>query len=188
MARRLANQGPVVHNARRGLFFCPWLHVTDSGSPARRSRRAWTGRASAAAAPLADVSPGDAEAVSAAYEATRARPADADATGALAMLLHAWEQWDAAHELYARAAILAPRDFAWRYLDACVLERLARPSEEADRLTQALGIQPDYLPARVKLAGVLLDARQLEDSRTLFTALLTGAAGRTGGAVRARPD
>jgi protein O-GlcNAc transferase len=122
--------------------------------------------------PLQTYPPAMREAVSAAYEAARARPADADATGALAMLLHAWEQWNAAHELYARTATLAPRDFAWRYLDACVLERLARPSEEADRLTQTLAIQPDYLPARVKLAGVLFDARQMEASRTLYTALL----------------
>lgn len=112
------------------------------------------------------------DAVSPAYRAARARPGDAAATGALGTLLHAWEQWSAAHDAYARAAALAPGGFEWRYLDACVLERLARPGDAAARLREALGIRPDYLPARVKLAAALLETRQLDESGRLFTALL----------------
>ena len=81
----------------------------------------------------------------AAREASRARirtrrrdPTDADAVGALARMLHAWEQWDAAHEAYARAQALAPRAFDWQYLDAVVLQRLARHAEAAARFEQAL--------------------------------------------------
>ena len=112
------------------------------------------------------------ESVARAYRDAEARPADAVAIGSLARLLHAWEQWDAAHEAYARAASLAPAEFEWRYLDACVFERLARPADAAAHLRDALKIRPDYLPARVKLAEALLAAGQNEESRTLFTSLL----------------
>ena len=57
-----------------------------------------------------------------------------------ARLLHAWEQWDAAHEAYTRAQSLAPRTFDWPYLDAIVLQRLARHTDAAARLEQALTI------------------------------------------------
>jgi hypothetical protein len=53
-----------------------------------------------------------------AYKDAAARPNDAETVGALARLLHAWEQWEAAHEVYFRAQVLAPRTFAWHYLDA----------------------------------------------------------------------
>jgi len=84
--------------------------------------------------------------------------------GSLARLLHAWEQWDSAHEAYAHAASLAPGTFEWQYLDACVLDRLARPADAAARLREALKLRPDYLPARVKLADALLSAGALEEA------------------------
>jgi tetratricopeptide (TPR) repeat protein len=112
------------------------------------------------------------ESVARVYRDAASRPADAVAVGSLARLLHAWEQWDAAHEAYVRAASLAPAEFEWRYLDACVLERLARPADAAALLSEALEIRPDYLPARVKLADALLNAGEVEKSRTMFTALL----------------
>ena len=112
------------------------------------------------------------EPVTRAYRDAQARPADAAATGSLAVLLHAWEQWDAAHEAYLRAASLAPATFEWRYLDACLLERLARPADAAARLREALKIRPEYLPARVKLADALLNAGAIEESRAMFGALV----------------
>jgi tetratricopeptide (TPR) repeat protein len=106
-----------------------------------------------------------------AYKDAAARPNDAEAVGALARLLHAWEQWQAAHEAYARAQSLAPRTFAWHYLDAIVLQRLARHTEAAAQLEQALTISPDEVSARVKLAEALLEAGNLDRSQQLFEAL-----------------
>jgi tetratricopeptide (TPR) repeat protein len=106
-----------------------------------------------------------------AYKDAAARPNDAEAVGALARLLHAWEQWEAAHEAYARAQSLAPRTFGWQYLDAVVLERLGRHTEAAARLEQALMISPDDVPARVKLAEALLESGNLDQSQRLFDAL-----------------
>src|SRR5262245_46063900 len=105
------------------------------------------------------------------YKDAAARPNDAEAVGALARLLHAWEQWEAAHEAYARAQVLAPKTFAWHYLDAIVLQRLARHAEAAARLEQVLTLSPDDVPARVKLAEALLESGNLDRSQQLFEAL-----------------
>ena len=112
------------------------------------------------------------DAISRAHRDASARPADAGVGGALGRVLQAWEQWDAAHEAYARAEALAPQAFDWHYLDAIVLQRLARHADAAARLKQALAASPDYLPARVKLAEALLEAGELDESRRLFDALV----------------
>jgi tetratricopeptide (TPR) repeat protein len=104
------------------------------------------------------------------------RPADPAAAGALARTLHAWELWGAAHDAYARAQALAPDVFEWHYLDAVVLQRLARHTDAAARLQQALHASPGYLPARVKLAEALLDAGDLEPAARAFDALRQEAA------------
>jgi tetratricopeptide (TPR) repeat protein len=91
--------------------------------------------------------------------------------GALARALHAWEQWGTAHDAYLRAHALAPRAFEWLYLDAVVLQRLARHADAASRLEQALKASPDYLPARVKLAEALFESGDLDRSKPLFDAL-----------------
>ncbi len=98
------------------------------------------------------------------------------AAGALGRILQAWEQWSAAHDAYARAAALAPRVFEWRYLDAVVLQRLARHADAAVQLRAALALSPEYLPARVKLAEALLESGDLEESKRLFAALVTDTA------------
>jgi cytochrome c-type biogenesis protein CcmH/NrfG len=72
--------------------------------------------------------------IEATQRAAAARPNDANAVGALARALHAWEQWHAAHEAYSRAASLSPKTFEWHYLDAVVLQRLARHGDAASQL------------------------------------------------------
>ena len=110
-------------------------------------------------------------AVSKVYKTAAARPTDADAVGALARVLHAWEQWDAAHQAYSRAQALAPRVFQWHYLDALVLEKMARHAEVVARLKAAVGIALDYAPARVRLADSLFDAGELKEAAGLYDAL-----------------
>src|SRR5829696_1965207 len=68
------------------------------------------------------------DAIAAAYRDAVAHDRDGERAGTLGRVLHAWEQWEAAHLSYARAQALAPRDFDWQYLDAIVLQRLARPA------------------------------------------------------------
>jgi tetratricopeptide (TPR) repeat protein len=122
--------------------------------------------------PLETYPPAMRDSLTRALRESEAHATDAGAAGKLAQLLQAWEQWDAAHAVYTRAVGLDPRTFEWKYLDACVLERLVRPTEVAARLREALAIRPDYLPARVKLADALLSAGRVDESRQMFSALL----------------
>jgi tetratricopeptide (TPR) repeat protein len=95
----------------------------------------------------------------------RSRPGDPEASGHLGMLLHAYEQYEAAETCYRRARILAPASFNWAYYLALV-ESLEGKSEEAVvTLRETLRISPDYLPARVKLAEVLVSLNRLRESR-----------------------
>jgi tetratricopeptide (TPR) repeat protein len=112
------------------------------------------------------------EDLSRAHRAAAARPSDAEAVGFLARLLHAWEQWNAAHAVYARAQALAPDGFDWHYLDGVVLQRLARHADAAARFRAALTLDRGYLPARVKLAEALFEAGRLEESRALYEELV----------------
>jgi tetratricopeptide (TPR) repeat protein len=116
------------------------------------------------------------EAIAGAHRNAAAKPGDAAAVGGLGRVLHAWEQWEAARDAYARAVALAPRAFEWPYLEAVVLQRLGRPADAIPRLERALALKPDYLPARVKLAEALLDAGDIERSAALFARLTDPAA------------
>jgi tetratricopeptide (TPR) repeat protein len=122
--------------------------------------------------PIQTYSPAMQQAIAPAYREARVHPGDAARVGALGRVLHAWEQWESAHDMYSRASTLEPLSFEWRYLDACVLDRLARPAGAVITLREALKTRPDYLPARVRLAETLLSAGQIEESRSLFTALV----------------
>lgn len=111
-------------------------------------------------------------AVSQPYKEALARPTDPATVGALGRVLHAWEQWESAHQAYGRARELAPKAFEWPYLDAVVLQRLARHDEAVSRLERALAISPDNLPARVRLAEAQLDVGELEKSQRGFVELV----------------
>jgi tetratricopeptide (TPR) repeat protein len=123
------------------------------------------------------------EALSRVHRAAIDRADRAETVGSLAKMLHAWELWDAAHQTYARVQQLDPRAFEWHYLDAIVLQRLARHAEAAERLARALAVSPGYLPARVKLAEALLDAGTLDESKRLFVALARDPAAEPGAEV-----
>jgi tetratricopeptide (TPR) repeat protein len=135
----------------------------------------------AAAPPLPELKlgsfPGPArEALSRVHREAVAHPDSVERVGALARTLHAWELWESAHQTYERLQHLDPNAFEWRYLDSVVLQRLARHAEAATQLRRSLEILPDYLPARVKLAEALLETGRLDESKSLFSALVKEAA------------
>jgi superkiller protein 3 len=126
------------------------------------------------AAPPVDLFPAAArEMIRRAASDAEARPSDAQPAGHLARVLHAWEQWDAAHDAYRRAQALAPRAYEWPYLDGVVLQRLARYSEAAEQLQRAVALNPDFTPARVKLADALFEAGRIDESGRLANTLIT---------------
>lgn len=106
-----------------------------------------------------------------ALAAAQARPADAEAAGRLAMVLHAWEQWDLADAAYARASGLAPKSPEWPYLGGVVLQRLARHGEAAAMFRRALALAPGSVAAESRLAEALFDAGDLDASSGAYESL-----------------
>jgi tetratricopeptide (TPR) repeat protein len=100
----------------------------------------------------------------------RAHPADAARVGRLAMVLHAWEQFDAAAAAYARARTLERR-FDWFYLGGLVETRLAHHSRAAALLAEAVALSPDSVPARLALADAQFESGALADSGHLYDGL-----------------
>ena len=106
-----------------------------------------------------------------AYDNTRAHPEDADANGALGMVLDAYEQYDAALVCYDRARRLDLRSFRWRYLLGAVQAAQGRHQDAAQTLADALHLKPDDAPARVRRAESLLAIGQSQEAGAIYQLL-----------------
>jgi tetratricopeptide (TPR) repeat protein len=107
-----------------------------------------------------------------AYNEARARPRDAEANGRLGMVLQTYDQYELAATMYERARDLAPAEFRWLYYWAIVQASLGKQTEAAAALKEAVGRRPDYLPAQIRLADLLLAAGQIGESQRLYEAIL----------------
>lgn len=111
-----------------------------------------------------------------AHEAAKAAPQDAAASGRLGMVLHAHEQWNAAAASYERARALDPNRFVWPYYLSDVYAQMARREQALEALEQALHVNPDYAPAWLRKAELLLDMGKVRESRKLFQRIVAGPA------------
>ncbi|MFN0084221.1 MAG: tetratricopeptide repeat protein [Blastocatellia bacterium] len=111
------------------------------------------------------------EQVGKALAGAQAKPRDAEASGWLGMTLHTYEQYESAAICYERAHILAPNEFRWAYYLGMTRAELGRQREAALAFKAALRLQPDHLPAQLRLADALLADGQLDESRQLFEAV-----------------
>ena len=116
--------------------------------------------------------PGIRDHVKTAYQAAIRNPKDAPATGRLGMVLHTYEDHENAAACYRRARILAPGEFRWTYLLGVSQMALGKHREAVSILQEALELNPDYLPARLKLADSLLAAGELEQSRQQYQLII----------------
>lgn len=107
------------------------------------------------------------EQVQQAYREVEARPKDPDANGRMGMLLHAFEQYESAELCYRRARILDPKRFQWAYYLGLTLAIDGKNAEAAAALRDAVGLDPGYLPGRLKLLEVLLTLGRLDESQTI---------------------
>jgi tetratricopeptide (TPR) repeat protein len=107
-----------------------------------------------------------------AYRAALARPDDAAANGGLGMLLQAFEQLESAEACYRRARAFDPGRFDWAYYLGLVQSQNGENAEAAKNLAGAIRIDPGYVPAKIKLAEVLLILGRLEESRQISEALV----------------
>ena len=99
------------------------------------------------------------------YEEVTAKPKDPDANGRMGMLLHAFEQYETAELCYRRAHSLDPSRFQWAYYLGLVQAIDGRNEDAAATLGVAIRLEPEYLPARIKLAEVLLNLGRAAESR-----------------------
>ena len=103
----------------------------------------------------------------------RAHPDDPARLGHLALVLHAWEQYETAAGVYARARALERR-YDWYYLGGLAETRLAHHAEAARLLADAVRLAPRSIPARLALADALLESGDVAAARREYSALTTG--------------
>ncbi len=106
-----------------------------------------------------------------AFQNTQANPRDAAANGQLGMVLHAYAQYDFAVICYARARQFNAREFRWHYYYGLAQMALGKHTAAIAALKAALRLQPDDLPAQLRLAEATLAAGQVRASQPLYEAL-----------------
>jgi tetratricopeptide (TPR) repeat protein len=93
-----------------------------------------------------------------------AQPKSAQASGSLGMVLEAHTLYQSAVPAYQRAVRLDPKDFAWRYYLALCLEKTGQLDEALASVSEGLRIRPDYAPAILKRAELLLKLGRFPES------------------------
>jgi tetratricopeptide (TPR) repeat protein len=108
-----------------------------------------------------------------AIEAARRNLNDAEATGELAMVLDAYEQYDSAEICYERAHRLDSASFRWLYYLGWVQATQGKHPDAVLTLREALRNTPDYVPAQLKLAESLFAIGNWQESRDIYQAIGT---------------
>jgi tetratricopeptide (TPR) repeat protein len=106
-----------------------------------------------------------------AYAAARANPTNADASGKLAMVLDAYEQYESAALCYRRAHLLDPGSFRWLFYLGRLQAVRGHYEEAVQALSDALGKKPDDVPAQLTLADSLLSLGKSEEAREIYQAI-----------------
>ncbi len=110
-----------------------------------------------------------------AYSYARSHPKDAAASGRLAMTLQAYGLLQEAATSYGRAAELEPDNFRWIYFLGLAQAEQGQCQQASSNLRRALRINPDYVPAKLRLANCLLISSDLEESDRLYTDIINQA-------------
>ena len=104
----------------------------------------------------------------------KAHPRDPKAAGALAMTLHAYQQYDAAARAYSRAHLLEPQNFDWLYLLGAVELAQGRFDSAIQSFESALQIRSNDLPAQLRLAESLTAVASWNKAELLYRHILDG--------------
>ena len=112
--------------------------------------------------------PASAEVLGVAVAQQHEEPNNPQTNGHLAMLLHVHDRPQAASAYYARARALDDDAFRWAYLHGLCLEELGESPEAIQAFRRAVKLDPEYVPAVLKLAGLLLASGNTDDSGKLL--------------------
>ena len=88
------------------------------------------------------------------------------------MILQAYDEFDLAARYYRRARMLDPESFRWIYYLALVQSASGQNDLAITNLRKALQLIASYLPARLKLAELLMAEGNLAGSRKIYHALI----------------
>lgn len=111
--------------------------------------------------------------IESAYRRALTHPNDAQAVGALAMLLQAWDEFEIASAAYARAQGLAPEAIDWWYLGGLTAHRRSLRTDAVRQFKRAAALSPDTPLVSLRLADSHLAAGDLEEARSRYRVLLT---------------
>jgi len=117
---------------------------------------------------LDNFSPGIQEQIGEAYSYARSHPGDAAASGRLGMVLQTYGLLQEAAVCYRRAGQLEPNVLQWAYYLGVVEADQGKCDGAASTLRLALHIDPDYLPAKLRLANCLLASAEWDTSGRLY--------------------
>src|SRR5262245_38270959 len=95
------------------------------------------------------------------------------AYGALGMVLHAAEYYDAAERCYIDAQTLAAGHVHWPYYPRRVYSSQGQTAKAQAEYTRVLELRPDDVPALIWLGRLHLDQGRPENAEPLFTRALT---------------
>jgi len=108
----------------------------------------------------------------AAHQQAVAQPSSGQASGRLGMVLQAHSLYQPAMLSYRRAIRLEPKEFAWRYYLAVVLQQMSQPDKALETLSAALRIRPGYVPAVLKRGDLLLQMGRFQESASAYESVL----------------
>jgi tetratricopeptide (TPR) repeat protein len=110
--------------------------------------------------------------VAAAQERVRADRADARAWAELAQLYHANGYADAALSAYGRLRQLEPKEPRWAHLEAVLNAGFGQLDVAQPAWRRVVELQPEYLPAWLKLGDLLIKSNQPVEAQAAYQAVI----------------
>src|SRR6266581_7155921 len=107
-----------------------------------------------------------------AYADASAHPNNDDAVGRLGMVLQTYGLLKEAAVCYRRASQLAPSTLRWAYYLGVAEAEEGQCNAATSTLRVALRLDPNYVPAQLRLANCLLTSADWDGSRELYAAIL----------------
>ncbi len=101
-----------------------------------------------------------------------AQPKSAEASGNLGMVLEAHTLYQPAALAFQRAVRLDPKEFRWQYYLALCLEKNGQLDQALSSVSEGLRIRPDYAPAVIERASLLLKLGRFPDSAAVLEPFL----------------
>jgi len=117
---------------------------------------------------------GNREQLRQAFEMAHMNPQSAEQAGKLGMLLHASEQYEMAAACYRRARRFEPDSFRWAYYLGQAEASNGKKVQAMASLREATQIEASYLPAKLKLAELLMDSGDWAASHRLYQEMAAG--------------